>query len=314
MAGQIEDLVSQLHSKAGVDVSTLNEVIIPDDFDTELIAFQETHDLTERGRTNDESGLATCKVQKYRESGQLVHTVFLDKIFWLGMLFSEEKSDHDLAIHLLHHELAHVQDGQYQQELFGADFPRPYQNDLQALLRNLARNTWAEYYANRTSGGTMPLEHACGISGLYETLEYVFTEADSLIGVYRYDGDIETLWTKCIELCRRLMYVIGSSLGYFHYLISFFADEGDVIKDTEKKVRESLGRFEPIWTTASVALDSLYNAYPKWTGVEDLDELSATIFKALNALGVYPRQEGEDIYVDVPSSENDQDDCTGIES
>lgn len=306
LSGQVENLVSELRSKANLDICTLNEVIIPDDFDTELVAFQESHDMTERGRTHDGSGLAVGKAVKYRESGQIVQTVFLDKAIWLGMLVSKEKSDHDMAIHLLHHELAHVQDGQYQQELFGTEFPRPYQNDLPALSRNLARNTWGEYYANRTSGGTMPLEHSCGISALYETLEYVFAEVDSQIGSYRFDGDIEVLWTKGIELCWRLMYVIGSSLGYFHYLTSFFADEGEVIKDTEKKAGESLGGLESVWIAAGVALDSLYNAYPNWTGVEDLDELSGVILKAFNAIGLYPRHEGEGVYVDVPFSTESQ--------
>ncbi len=300
LADHVENLVSQLQSNAGVDISTLNEVVIPDDFDAELVAFQESHGILERGRTNDGSGLAVCKVVKYKESGQIIQTVFLDEDVWLRMLLSPEKADSDMAIHLLQHELAHVQDSQHQRNLFDADISLLHTNDLAVMLRNFARNTWGEYYANRTSGGTMPLEHACGIPGMYETIDYVLSEVDILIDSYRYNGDIEDLWNKSVELCWRLMYMIGSSLGYFHYLASFFAKEGDVIKGTEKKTSESLGKLEPVWTGASSALNDLFNTYPNWTGVEDLDELSEVILKAFNVMGLFPRQEGEGIYVDVP--------------
>ena len=300
LADHVENLVSQLQSKAGVDISTLNEVVIPDDFDAELIAFQESHDILERGRTNDDSGLAVCKVVKYKESGQIIQTVFLDEDVWLSMLFSPEKADCDMAIHLLHHELAHVQDSQHQQDLFSANFTSPHINDLSVVLRKLARNTWGEYYASRTSGGTMPLEHACGLSGLYETVDYVLSKVQSLIDSCRYDGDIEGLWNKSEELCWRFMYVIGSSLGYFHYNASYFAEESEIIEDVEKKVGDSLGKLEPVWTGASSALNALFNTYPNWTGVEDLDELSEVILKAFNVMGLFPRQEGEGIYVDVP--------------
>jgi len=300
LARQIEDIILQLHEKAGVDISTMAEVIIPDEFDNELVAFQKAHGLDERGRTHDDSGIAACKVLKHQESGQTCQTVFLDKDYWLGMLLSGEKSGTDLAIHLLHHELAHVQENQYAAEIFGDDFPLPYMNNLQALLRGIARIPWEEYYANRTAGGTMPLEHACGMSGLYETVEYASTEMDSQVASYRYHGDIESLWTIGIELCRRLMYAIGSSLGYFHYNKAFFSEDGECIQEAENKVGESLGSLESVWTNAAEALDSLYSTYPKWQGPEDLDDLAEVILQAFNILGLSPRQEGEGVYIDVP--------------
>jgi hypothetical protein len=314
LAGQIADIVSQLQSKAGVDVTTLNELIIPDDFDAELIAFQETHDLLEIGRTNDGSGIAACKVVPFWESGKLVHTIFLDKQYWLGMLCSSEKEDYDMAVHYLHHELAHIQDGQHLRDLFSGYVCNSNTNDLTVLLSRIAKNTWGEYYANRTAGGTMPLEHACGISGMYETLDYVFSEVEANIDSYRYDRDIEALWNKGVELCWRLMYVIGSSLGYFHYHATFFAGESDIIYDVEKNAGESLGKLEPVWTLASQALLSLFDRYPNWTGVKDLDELSGAVLKAFNVMGLYPRQEGAGIYVDVPFDEDDEDDCAGDEA
>jgi hypothetical protein len=283
-----------------VDIGSVVEVIIPEDFDAELVAFQEAHGLDERGRTHDESGIAACKVLRYQDSGETYHAVFLDKDYWLGMLLCGEKSGADLAIHFLHHELAHVQEMQYTREIFGDDFPLAYKNNLQALLRGLASIVWGEYYANRTAGGTMPLEHACGMSGLYETLEYALAEMDGQVASYRYHADIESLWTTGIELCRRLMYAIGSSLGYFHYNKAFFSVDGEIIGDAEKKVGESLGCLDGVWTDAAMALDSLYSTYPDWQGPQDLDDLAEVVLQAFNILGLYPRQEGEDVYIDVP--------------
>lgn len=305
LARQIEDIILQLQEKAGVDISTMVEVIIPHEFDNELVAFQKAHGLDERGRTRDDSGIAACKVLKHQESGQTYQTVFLDKEYWLVMLLSGEKSGTDLAVHLLHHELAHVQENQYAAEIFGDDFPLPYKNNLQALLRGLARIVWEEYYANRTAGGTMPLEHACGMSGLYETVEYASTEMDRQVASYRYHGDIESLWTSGIELCRRLMYSIGSSLGYFHYHKAVFSEDGECIQEAEKKVGESLNCLESVWTNAAEALDSLYSTYPKWQGSEDLDNLAEVVLRTFNILGLHPRQEGKGVYIDVPFKDDE---------
>jgi hypothetical protein len=298
----LANIVREIESLANLNINTLSEIIIPDDFDAELVAFQEAHGILEVGRTNDEQGMAAGKVIEYLETGELVQSIFLDKQVWLGMLYSQEKEDHDMAIHLLHHELAHVQGNQYLNEIFGAEFPLPYMSDLQSLLTYLARIVWEEYYANRVSGGSMPMAHGCRIPILYETVDYVEAEASDLIATYRLDGDIGTLFQNAFEVCWRLMYSVGSTLGYLHYFASYFSDQGDGIREIVKNIGDQLESFREVWTDSGSALSSLFESFPNWSEIEDLEELSKVVLKAFHELGLFPRQTKDGVYVDVPFS------------
>lgn len=299
LAEQIARIIRELMSRTGLEIPTLKEIIVPDDFDAELLAYQEAHDIGERGRTNDEGGLAICKVVEYVESGELAQAIFLDKEQWLGRLFSRDEKDISSAVHWLHHELAHAQDYHFQYQIFGDDFPLPFMNNLANLLDNLARYTWGEYYANRLSADTMPLEEACGTAALYEAVDYVLQEADKAKDLYQLDGDIGALFQRCYELCWRLMYRIGCSLGYFHAFYMIFSESSESLRDTERKTGEQIEPFTEIWEESSRCLLALYESYPNWSGVEDFSKFSGVILKAFNKLRLFPLQSVDAIWVDV---------------
>jgi len=57
----------------------LEKIYIPDNYEIELPAPQQSHDLVERGYTNNEFGAAMGKTLAYSENDLLEQAVFMDK-------------------------------------------------------------------------------------------------------------------------------------------------------------------------------------------------------------------------------------------
>jgi hypothetical protein len=300
---RIESLVAQLQSLSNLALDTLDEIIIPDDFDTELVNFQKANGVPSIGRTNSDAGLAIAKAVPYWKEGELHQSIFLDKEQWLCRLCLLEPEDdneynpedeYNLVVHVLHHELAHVQNNLNQCRIWGDTFPEPRYNNLKSLQQNLAKGMWEEYYAERTAGKTAhPYAVAQTINRLCDVLDYVQLGKTNLATC----TSPAMLFEEVYKLSWRLLSSMGVVLGCWHHWVSVCGE--DQLQEMQEEIENQFDDINDLSTKCDSMLSSLFVSYPKWEGISVLDELSGVVLDTFNKLGIAPRQTPNGVWIDI---------------
>lgn len=113
----LETLILDLQKLSNLDLSLLESIVVPEDFEKELISFQRKHKLLE-GYTHNEYAKAYAKVIDYKVNGEKKCTIFFEKHIVAG-LYSDETQQ--FSINTIHHELCHVDDDFNKMNIFNQD-------------------------------------------------------------------------------------------------------------------------------------------------------------------------------------------------
>jgi len=186
-----------------LNLSSLQFIIVPDDFGEELIHFQREHGLRE-GYTNNEIGTAMGKVLTYVEDGIVRSSIFFN---WLVIFTLFDKDKNPNAVHTLHHEFCHVHDDYIKYKAFGVTNPEDLFLDTTDRVGQIsyahAELIWSEYIATRISSDSRPLGHDMYVNSLIELLPTTQDECEAAILRYRTERDLLKLFGE-IQLSRCL--------------------------------------------------------------------------------------------------------------
>jgi len=302
----LEQLLRQIVDacSSSLDLTNLEAIIVTDDFGGTIERFQEERGMDKTGYTNDAIfGRAIAKVLRSKPTvGAPERAAILDSGLVLSMLMEQSSQ---LGLHFFHHELCHVHDEGVKVRLFPIETRIGWTDDLVHVLRVDADDVWGEYVACRLSASTIPDGFDLFVPFLLETVPQCRERADEIIIRYRFDGDINVLYSEIRELSGLVLRRMANVLGSMHGLERPTCEE-----DIECSLAKQSG-FLPIWKGLDDQLASLFSTYPEWTGIEVLDGLGQVVLRLWNVLGIYPesRDDGS-LYIGVPfrTKEDEQGD------
>lgn len=293
-----EDLIDQLAQ--GLELQSLEYIIISDDFENDLNKFQRSKGLREEF-TENELGVAIAKTVPYFEAEKLETCIFLHSAI-LGLLFSEDSNEVLNAIQIINHELCHAQDNYLKSKIFEPDFIMNRERDFDWALKIHADSIWSEYIANKSSrrvikisGSDINLPPQVSfeiiVNLFIESIFKIERDAKKYIDEYRIHADIRRLYLEIQESAGFLLTMMGRAYG----ILCCYKELIEVI---DEGIMPTYA-FE-IWKSLCPSLDNLNSKYPNWSGVREFDELSQLVLRTWNVLGIYPRVNGNGLYVEVP--------------
>lgn len=281
-------------------------IVIPDNFGEDLYRFQSDKGLTQ-GYTDGAMGTAFAKVLDYMEDGVSNTVIFINKglIFCLYSDEYIEKMDEeqkevvshfrDIAINLIHHELIHLHDEQIAGDKYNK-IKSDREKGVMGEMKDVAIMVWKEYYACRLSATT----YNCGkIEGdsenLIKQIKYVYETTEENIFEYRLSGDLDALISKVGPIIPTLLNYAAYELGRLSYY------KGEVIKEYLKYLNERLidTFFYETWREMDEHLEQLFSIYPNLES-SSFDNLSNTVLKCWNLLGIFPRDSEKGMYISIP--------------
>jgi hypothetical protein len=275
-----------------LELGTLEYIIIPKDFASELVAFQRKRGLRE-GFTDDDTGSAVAKTLDYGTGGVLKQTIFIN-----SSLFCLDSLE---VVSIINHELCHVHDNFMLSKILGLDFVISQSGNLQEVLRMFAKATWSEYAANRLSlryinnNNTQIKFSTKGFSRdikiMFERIDKSKKECREHIRLYKKTKKGVRLYEGFQESTSSLLLAIGRTYGSIHGL-NFDEIENSINEEIRTYLRE-------ICKDLSDELKNLFSKYPNWDGIEALDELANIVLRTWNKMGFYPEDTIKGIHIRV---------------
>jgi hypothetical protein len=288
---ELEKLIPQLSSN--LNLHLLQSIFIPQDFGRTVTNFQEAHGL-EVGYTNYEKGLAAAKTIKYIHEGHVKIAIFIQQRVFLA-LFSPETSQ--FAINIIHHELCHVHDEYNQIKMikFAEEMEKHEVSYLENVLLSHSIIVWEEYFAPRMSANSLPKDSDLYVPYLLELISYTEANVKEKINSYRNHGNVPQLFVEIQELTNPLLKIAATVLGNVHGLR---LENNKIMEIIDSAIKDTF--FYPIWTNLLPSLLKLYDNYPNWKSINVLNELNNLVLQTWNELGIYPKDEGDQAYINVP--------------
>jgi hypothetical protein len=283
------------------------KIIIPDNFEKELFEFQAEKGLAQE-YTKSPMGVAFAKVLDFVEGEIFYSVIFINKALIFALqsddsideLSVDQKDDvlrwRGTAINVIHHELVHMHDEQIAGERY-KDIFEGCNLDLMGGMKKLALVVWKEYYAFRISASTYNWEELEGeFNNMIKQIEYVEDKTRERIWEYRLSDDLDALVQKVGEDIPTLVNYAAYLLGKLSYNKSI-----EVLNEYLDLVTTKLSDtfFYNIWKGMNEDLNQIFSVYPELNS-KTFDNLSYTLLKCWNELGMFPKDTDEGLYVSIP--------------
>jgi hypothetical protein len=302
----LNDFILQIKAiDSGIKLDNLKHIFVPKDYTNELIDFQRKHGLKE-GHTSNEMGLGFAMTLPIKnEDNTKEYVIFIRPEIMVALCSFNGKvlntKAQQLAQNLIYHELCHVSDMNYQDEIF----ERKESEQLDILSQILYRTSlfiWEEYYAYRKAASLFPPSDLY-IDHFFETITWVEEETIKLIQKFDQDQDMDSFMQKFCEITGFLFRTAAGLHGNLKGIPT--SDEQDREKLLALICDEiSNSYFLNTFKELGENLDKLFNSYPKWNGLMELEHINKIIMNAWNSLGIYPeRIDKETIWVGIDKNE-----------
>ncbi len=301
----LESVLNQL--KVNLVLPENCKIIIPDNFEKELFEFQAEKDLAQE-YTKSPMGTAFAKVLDYVEGDIFYSVVFINKALIFALqtddiiekLSIDQKDDvlrwRGTAINVIHHELVHMHDEQIAGERY-KDISDGCNLDLMGGMKKLALVVWKEYYAFRISASTYNWENIEEeFDNLIKQIKYLEDKTRERIWEYRFSGDLDTLVQKVGEDIPTLTKYAAYLLGKLSYNKSIEA-LNEYFDLVTSKLSDTF--FYNIWKDMNEDLNQIFSVYPELNS-KTFDNLSYTLLKCWNELGMFPKDTDEGLYISIP--------------
>lgn len=287
MKEHVEIIVEWLSK--GLDLSRLDFICFPNDFDKAILEFQIEQGISERGVTNNVMGTTFGKTIELEVNGELKDRIFLRKEILLQLLLGEGYAQ-KLSLNTLHHELCHVHDNNSLAKMFDFQAELDMESDtIYSVLNAHAMNIFSEYIVPKMAVTTKDPNTIIDTNFLADIISYTQKEVKKDIEKYQ-NGEINIfdflgeLQLKTSHLLKVFSTIIGELDG--------------ITKETELINEQLLDSFisnyqiNDCWLSLKSALRELNKTYPNWTQVAEIEPLKKCILKTWNTYGVYPDEYG----------------------
>ena len=268
-----------------LNLSRLDSLYFPNDFDKAVIDFQIQQGLSERGATKNEMGTAFGKTFELEVNGEIKDRVFIRKqILW--NLILGDNDIQQLSLNILHHELCHVHDNDVLANM--KDFHRNLDlesNTIDSVLNCHAMNLFSEYIVPKMAVSTKNQEKIVDYDFLTEIIDYTQEQLNKDIEKFK-TGNLKTLnffhelQLKTSQLLKTFTTIIGELDGISRETALYYEQQLDLFMDNYY--------INECWLNLKTALRKLNKTYPKWTEATDLEPLKDCILQTWNLYGVYP--------------------------
>lgn len=289
-------VAENLVEKLSLDISCLEQVIVPRDYGDELQSFQRMKGIAE-GYTQKDGLLGLGKTIKYYDNADMKMAVFLNPLIIQGIL--DESSRHNalgLMIANLTHELCHVSDITKRSNF--SDWASLENGPVNVNNKShwVADKIWEEYYACRMEIGLANLQQS---EWFFPELVTISNSKEKEIKNLRREFKFHRIPIGDLVLpveraSYQLLVLAGRMIGYDHGAL-----QPGSIEDKHEKLKDTA--LYPVWTDMDSALQTLFDSYPHWQGIEILDDLADVVRKTWNYFGVDPSDTPDGIYWSVPN-------------
>lgn len=164
------------------------------------------------GYTNDETGRAFGKTLYYKKYDDIGNIIFLDKEIMVALI-SESPM---VAVHLINHELCHVNDNFMKYKMLGMEFSFRDIGNLNITLKIHANVIWAEYIATKLAVSTTNDGNDWNINFLFDLIKINRANCDDAIQMYKKDNDAVSLYGKVQLNSSSVLKAACTVYGYLH--------------------------------------------------------------------------------------------------
>lgn len=191
------------------------------------------------------------------------------------------------AKHILAHEIVHSHE-QFLRLGLGRLETVPA-HDWSAIKLTHAKNMWAEYFVESIAQQCFPIQGLFTIQGFILILTDAIDLMQKALEAHRIKQDIPTLWNLCGSK-------LSDSITSLARLLPALDEKG------EQELLHEVTRLGGHWRTVVENMVSAVKSIPHEQVQEsDFMDLAECLGKAVNLLGIYPRQIREDIlWLDIP--------------
>jgi hypothetical protein len=278
------DVVDDVQSVDGLDLTSLRHVLATQDFSADVRRWQRALGRPELV-TDTDSGIAVGKALSWRKggSGPVIAVVVLGFDCFMDVVKGVS-----LSRGILCHELAHVHDNARRMADPDTE-PHPTAHDLGGIDRFIGQSLWSEYFAERIASRHSSDADLAGFVANADTIKSFLIDFEHEKYAYRSHENLLHLWQRAILTVGRAADMIGRTVGELHR---------DRHRHLFDEFARGLGR--PAWATvAGQVRDELAGSISDSS--KPLGVSVGVIRSMFHALGVYPQlQAGGQLYVDVP--------------
>ena len=288
MKEELEKLITESFSRV-LNLSRLDFLYFPNDFDKAVLEFQIEQGMSERGSTNNAMGTAFGKTMEVEINGELKDRIFLRKEILLHLFFGDENTQ-TLSLNTIHHELCHVHEHNDLENMvkFQAELDLE-SNTLDSVLNAHAMNLFSEYVVPKMAVTTKDKNNIVNTDFLTGIISYTQEEVKKDIEKYQ-NGELETLnfFGELQLKTSHLLKVFSTTIGE----LDGIAKETALISEQQLDSFISNYQISDCWFSLKSALRKLNKTYPNWKQVADIEPLKDCILQTWNTYGVYPDEYG----------------------
>jgi hypothetical protein len=298
-----EAVIAFKQADEDLDFRRMYRIVITTDFSGELA---ELSGSTASGNpirhTDEEYAVAVAKVL-ILPRGEEFEILLIVNGYVAAALVPEDPEGYQTerfrtVLHLLHHELCHVHDGNKKIDAFREEILCHRYRGKDLFIRPLAEVCWSEYIANYLSSSTANDDSLMATTDfLVDAIKRTKSCIDTEIISYRYHGELDRLMSVFQRHGEFLAKTAAYTLGYIDGLNKELAEFSITAHN-----HLSGSYFEPIWTAMQTALRNMRGLYPDaWTEISVFDGLASVIENYYARMGlVLSTTEDGQTYIDIP--------------
>ncbi len=295
--------------KSTMDLSLLENIIVTENYIEELFEFQRNNGLSEFVTDNEYGQGAAQVVTVIDETKNEKYYILLKKELVLALIpdelmsnlqstfkeedFNQLKHLKNMSINLLYHELSHVHEYNFRNNIKWIKQLEGVSIESQYL--SLALSLWQEYFACRHSAAT------------HEYLEDDVEEIKSTTTKIEIRIKKERKKYNCREVSlddfvKDFNYYIGfilKKMASEHGSLYWFNESRvDLINAIEQLLKDT--NIGAVWCELGECLDVLYNTFPNWENKEVFSYAVSVIKKYIELFEIYIKNTPQGIYYDIP--------------
>lgn len=283
--------INSLIENSDLILADLEKIILTDSYFEDVAKAWKSYGREGKASNNEHAvGVATVVGIKSREPYSKLTVVINDEIC-KGLLSDNEDTSAN-ALHTIHHELGHVHDDTVK-------YSKIYSEDekcgkgvhhLTHELRIKSDVLWSEYIAERLSSSTVTktfINHR--ISAFYHNLNLIADFYTNKKGeIYQRNEDVFEVFEEFKPYMSYSLKPLVQLAGIIHGL----GRNHELSKYIENNIIKNIGDTDVAftWKNLKIELSVLFNKYPNWEDVHQLDSLGFVILTAWNYFGFYPKK------------------------
>lgn len=299
-AQQIAQTVGAILIEIGrtVDLSTLDGVTIAADYEDALSELDRgVEGIRAEERTNDGNIIGVAKASLVKRGNQIkTHLVFDAGPLCCFALEECDKEDMNLAIGIIAHECAHVEEHGVRDTQFpNIILQKQYDSFYDAHLQSLSEAIWCEYAACRISSIFCDDHDKFYREALESSLNNIDERVRGYILDYRYHGDVARAFSEVGSIIAQPLRMAAYFFGHIDGLKSdAYVDVKDAIDIEDEDI------FNAIVLIVG-KLRSLWSSRKEWSSHEEMQSIGMIVFEFFHCFGIHISiLENGEVYIDIP--------------